>query len=89
MVPARRSAMMLVLDLFLILHEHHIAIVIYLVTIRVARAAHHLHLVINIGARLSTSRELLTILGSLVDNGHVLQVVDVGTFHNKDSTANL
>ena len=80
-------------NLFLVVHEHKLAIGINVIVLSrhaLTCGSDELHLIwsqtINI---LVSTGELLTILGSLVDDWHILQVVDVRAFYNEYCTANL
>ena len=74
---AEMRCVLLLLDFLVILHEHYFSITVHIIRSRVALTAHYLHLIIDLSISLGCTWELLSILGSFVDNWHVLQIVDV------------
>jgi len=74
---ARLASMVLILDLFFVLHQHHVTVSVALSAVRVVNATNELHLVLSLSGGLSSGRELLSVLCPLVNYWHVFQVVDI------------
>ena len=78
-------------ELFLVLHEHQLPIGIHLVILRLPSCTDKLHLFRSeaVDSVCVSRGKLLAILGALVDDWHVLQVVNIGAFNDEDRAANL
>ena len=78
-------------DLFLVIHEHEVSLSVSLVSIRIADVSNELHLLFTVLVGLSCqdpTGKLLSILGTFVDDRHILKVVNVRALYNKDSASN-
>ena len=77
MMVRLRGRLVLLLDFFLILHQHNLSITIHIVSTGVTLTSHHLHLIIGFSSGLGTCGKWLSILGPFVYDWHVLEIVDV------------